>query len=95
MTDNKHRAKLPENKPDIKLSGRNTKLINGWGKTKGMSTILDPSGTPVLTQKKLFQAVWNHFRQNWSKWLSVLAFAVAAWSASTAHLARDQSRILA
>jgi len=60
-----------------------------------MSTILDPSGTPVPTNKKRIKAIGDHFRQHWSKWLSVLALAVAAWSASTAHLARDQSQTLA
>jgi hypothetical protein len=34
ITDNRHRAKLPENTAIIVLSGQNGKLINGWAYLK-------------------------------------------------------------
>lgn len=60
-----------------------------------MSTIPDSSGEPISKWRKPLRAIRIHFRDHWSKWLSVIALGVACWSATTAHKASDLSRTLA
>ncbi len=60
-----------------------------------MTTIFDPAGNPVSKPPNRLMPIWIHLRAHWSKWLSILAFVVAIWSATTSHMARVQARSLA